>query len=98
MIGVLRALGASRGYVFARVWASVALILSLGSLLGLALGWLGAIAVSLAFQQRTSIELPVAISPSELLLVAAIVVVGLALATVPAALAFRGSVASALRG
>ncbi len=40
-VAVLRALGASRGYVFATVWLTVTVILAAGSLLGLVLGtWL----------------------------------------------------------
>jgi putative ABC transport system permease protein len=94
---VLRALGASRGFVFATVWLSVALMLALASLLGLALGYLAAFAVSRVFAAETSIALPVALSGQELLLVATIVAIGLALATIPAALTYRGSVSAGLR-
>lgn len=98
LLGVLRALGASRGYIFACVWTGVALVLTVGALLGLAIGWLGAVVLSHAFERRTGIALPAAISGQELLLVAAIGVIGLLLAAVPAVLAFRGSAAAALRG
>ncbi|WP_027134481.1 FtsX-like permease family protein [Geminicoccus roseus] len=97
LIGVLRALGASRLFVFATVWLNVALILTLGALLGLALGYGGALLVSLAFESRTSVALPVALGHPEFLLVLAIVLVGLALAAIPAALTYRNSVAAALR-
>jgi putative ABC transport system permease protein len=96
-IAVLRALGASRPFVFVTVWLSVALMLSVGAVLGLGLGYLGAIAVSAAFAARTGVALPVALSWQEMHLVIAIIVIGLALATVPAALAYRGSVSAALR-
>ena len=97
LIAVLRALGASRGFVFATIWLSVALMLALASLLDLALGYLAAFAVSRVFAAETSIALPVALSGQELLLVAPIVAIGLVLATIPAALTYRGSVSAGLR-
>jgi putative ABC transport system permease protein len=97
LVAVLRALGASRGFVFATVWLGVALMLALACLLGLALGYLAAFAVSRVFAAETSIALPVALSGQELLLVATIVAIGLGLATIPAALTYRGSVSAGLR-
>jgi putative ABC transport system permease protein len=96
-IAVLRALGASRLFVFATVWLSVALMLSVGAVLGLGLGYLGALAISALFAAETGVALPVALSWQEIQLVLAIILIGLVLATVPAALAYRGSVAAALR-
>jgi putative ABC transport system permease protein len=98
LIAVLRALGASRLFVFATVWLSVALTLTAGALLGVLVGWAGAHVVSHLFEQRTAIALPVALGRPEMLLVLAIVAIGLTLATIPAALSYRGSVAAALRG
>jgi putative ABC transport system permease protein len=96
-IAVLRALGASRPFVFATVWLNVALMLSVGAVLGVGLGYLGAIAVSAIFASRTGVDLPVALSWQEAELVLGIILIGLVLATIPAALAYRGSVSSALR-
>jgi putative ABC transport system permease protein len=98
LIGVLRALGASRAFVFATVWLDVAVTLVAGALMGILVGWVGAYAVSALFAQRTGISLPVAITTAELRLVALIVIVAMALAAIPAAFAYRGSVAEALRG
>lgn len=97
LIAVLRALGASRGFVFATVWLSVALMLAMASLLGLGLGYVAALVLSRVFAAETSIALPVSLSSSELMLVLAIVVIGLLLATIPAALTYRGSVSAGLR-
>ena len=97
LIGVVRALGASRAFVFATVWLNVALMLVAGAVLGLLVGWVGAYAVSALFAHRTSISLPVALTASELRLVALIVIVAMVLAAIPAARAYRGSVAEALR-
>jgi putative ABC transport system permease protein len=98
LIAVLRALGASRRYIFATVWLSVALMLTIGSLLGLVLGYAAAFGLSRVFASQTAIALHVALSSQEFLLVLAIVAIGLALATIPAALAYRGSVSAELRG
>ena len=62
LIAVLRALGASRRYVFATVWLSVALMLTAGSLLGLVLGYAAAFGLSRVFASQTAIALPVALS------------------------------------
>lgn len=97
LIAVLRALGASRGFVFATVWLTVALMLATASLLGLGLGYVAALALARAFAAETSIALPVSLAGPELLLVLAIVVIGLVLATIPAALIYRGSVSAGLR-
>ena len=97
-IAVLRALGASRGYVFAALWLGVALVLVVGSLLGLVLGYLAARYLSHLFAARTALTLPVTLSASELLLLLAIILVGLLLAMVPAALGYRAPVAANLRG
>lgn len=98
LIGVLRALGASRGFVFATVWLSVAVLLSVAAMVGLGLGYLAALALSRLFAAETSISLPVALGGQELGLVAMIVLAGLLLAALPAILAYRGSVSAALRG
>lgn len=97
LIAVLRALGASRRFVFATVWLSVALMLATASLLGLGLGYVAALALSRVFAAETSITLPVSLAAPELMLVLAIVVIGLLLATIPAALTYRGSVSAGLR-
>jgi putative ABC transport system permease protein len=97
LIAVLRALGASRRFVFATVWLSVAMMLTAGSLFGLMLGYAAALALSRIFAAETAIALPVTLSGQELLLVLAIVVIGLVLATIPAALGYRGSVSAGLR-
>ena len=96
-IAVLRALGASRAYVFATVWLGVALILVAGSLLGLVLGYTAALILSHIFAARTALALPVTLSGPEYLLIVAIIVVGVVLATVPAALGYRQSVSASLR-
>jgi putative ABC transport system permease protein len=75
----------------------VALMLTLGSLLGLFIGYAAAFALSRLFAAETAIELPVALSGQELLLVLAIALIGPLLATIPAALSYRGSVATGLR-
>jgi putative ABC transport system permease protein len=97
LIAVLRALGASRGFVFATVWLAVAAMLVAAALLGTALGWLGAFGLSRLLASESGVALAVRLSADELLLTSTIVAIGLLLATVPAMLSYRGSVSSALR-
>jgi putative ABC transport system permease protein len=98
LIGVVRALGASRAFIFVTVWLDVAVTLVVGAVLGILLGWAGAYAVSAQLAWRTSIALPVAITPAELKLVALIVIIAMALAVIPAIRAYRESIVAALRG
>lgn len=97
LLAVLRALGASRGFVFATVWLGVAALLAAGALLGLGLGRLAAGVLASVAGARTGIALPVTLGAAELRLVAATVAAALALAGVPAALAYRDPVAPGLR-
>ena len=97
LIAVLRALGASRGYVFATVWATVATLLSLGAALGLLLGIATAAIVGRVVEVRSGIAMPLAVSAQEVVLVLTIVAIGLVLATIPAALVYRTSIAATLR-
>lgn len=96
-LAVLRALGASRMFVFATVWLQVMVMVVGGAVLGLALGAAGAFALSEILRQRTGITLPVAITAQELALALAIIAVGGVLAVIPAWSAYRQSVATALR-
>ena len=97
LIGTLRALGASRRFVFAAIWLNVALLLAAGAISGLGLGWAAAWALSVVVEARTSLALPVVVARSEFLLVAAVIVIGTGLAALPAWLSYRNSVATALK-
>jgi len=97
LFGVLRALGASRAYIFAAVWLHATCIIAAGGLLGLALGWQTAAIVSHIVRVRTGLTLLTAVSAPELRLVVWLVLAGSAAALVPAWRAHRQSVASLLR-
>ncbi|WP_319773356.1 ABC transporter permease [Breoghania sp.] len=94
---ILRALGAPRAFIFLTIWSYVALIVTLGAMAGLALGMGLAGIVSTAFTAETGIALQASLGGPELALVAAIIVIGMAVATVPAALLYRKPVIDALR-
>ncbi len=96
-LAVLRALGAPRQFVFLTIWLDVALTLSLGAGLGLLLGYGAAWLLAQVFGQQTALALPVTLGWNELRLVAAVIIAGLVLAALPAALTYRRSVAHALR-
>jgi putative ABC transport system permease protein len=96
-LGILRALGASRAYVFAVVWLHVMLLVGSGAMLGLVLGWLGALGISLGLAARTGLSLPVGIGQPELTLVAALMLAGAALAALPAWRCYRHPASTLLR-
>jgi putative ABC transport system permease protein len=97
LFGVLRALGASRAYVVAAVWLQVSLVLVAGGLVGLGLGWLGAMFISGLVHARTGLALAPAVAGPEVSLVLGLVVGGALIAVLPAWRAHRHPVASLLR-
>ena len=96
-LAVLRALGASRAYVFAAVWVYVSLLVAVGAALGLAVGWCAALGFSTLLRARTGLALPVGLSGHEVAMAGALVIVGAALALIPAGLSYRQPVAAGLK-
>ncbi|MBM3506924.1 MAG: ABC transporter permease [Alphaproteobacteria bacterium] len=96
-IAVLRAMGASQGYIFLTVWLNVTLMIAAGAALGLLVGWGTAKLLSAVFAQSTGLLLPVRLSLQEYALVATIIAIGLVLAAIPSLLTYRQSVSAALR-
>ena len=96
-LGILRALGASRAYVFSAIWLHVTLLVGVGAVLGLLLGWLGAWGISRALAARTGLALPVAIAPPELTLVGGLIVIGAVFALLPAWRCYRRPASVLLR-
>ncbi len=96
-IAVLRAMGASQGYIFLTVWLNVTLMIAIGAVLGLFVGWGTAEVLSAVFAGRTGLLLPVSLSFQEYALVATIVAIGVVLAAIPSLLTYRQSVSAALR-
>jgi len=94
---VLRALGATRAYVFAVAWSYVTLLIVAGSLLGLIMGAGASWAVSAYLEGRTGIAIPVTVSWQEVQLVLLLIGGGALLAIVPALAIYRQPVAEALR-
>jgi putative ABC transport system permease protein len=93
---VLRALGAPRLYIFLCVWTQIAVVATLGALIGLALGAGAAVLVSRLITQATGVVLPARIGPDELLLVGGMIIFGLIVATIPALISYRRSAIQAL--
>ncbi len=94
---VLRALGASRAFVFVAIWVAVGVVLLAGGMLGLLLGYGATWIASSALGARYGVALPVRFAGQDVALAAGVVAVGLAFAALPAWLAWREPVASGLR-
>ena len=94
---VLRALGATRGYVFLIAWAYVTILIVSGAVLGLVLGAGASYGVSFYLEQRSGIAVPVSLSWQELQFVVLLVVAGAGLAVLPAVAVYRQPVVEALR-
>lgn len=93
---VLRALGATRGYVFAVAWTYVVLLILSGAVCGVVLGGALAWGISTYLSAQTGVTMPVSLSWQEVQFVVVLVGVGALLAALPAAAVYRRSVASAL--
>jgi putative ABC transport system permease protein len=96
-LAVLRALGASRSFVFALVWCQVMIMIAAGALIGLGIGWVGAQAISRIVEARTGLAIAATIARPELVMVLALVLVGALLAVVPGIFSYRRSVSEGLR-
>lgn len=94
---VLRAIGASPGFVLGALWLEIGVVLSAGVAGGLGLGWLGAHIVAGPVGRAGGLELAPVLGRPELLLVLAVLAGGLVAAAVPTMLGARGSVGAALK-
>ena len=95
---VLRALGASRAYIFAVVWTFSFTLVAAGSVIGLVVAAIICGLVSGFFERATGIALDSPIGRTEFVLAASISALGALAAVAPAALLYRGPVVEALRG
>lgn len=94
---VLRALGASRGYVFGSIWLFASGIVVIGVLVGIGLGFGIAGYASSFIARLTGVSLSATLGQDEFVLAGIGAILGVALATLPAAMLYRGSVAQLLR-
>ncbi|MCW5714835.1 MAG: FtsX-like permease family protein [Bauldia sp.] len=94
---VLRALGASRTYVFAVAWSFGFGLIALGSVLGLAVAAALSGTVSSLLSEASGIALSSSIGWTEVSLALALAAAGALLALLPAALLYRRPVVEALR-
>ncbi len=97
-IGALRAFGAPRAVVCAIVWLEVFAILGVGLLAGFAIGFAAARIIADRLAAASGLVLPVAFATADAGVLVTLLLIGAAVALIPAALAYRQSPASALRG
>ncbi len=97
-IGLLRALGAGKGYIFLTLWLQTALVFTAAVLFGAALGWVGVQALTSSLTSQIGMTMTVQWSLSETLLLGLFWVVGLAGALVPAVAGYRKSVRQSVLG
>ena len=94
---VLRALGASAGYVMLVAWLGVVTLILMGCLAGLAFGGGASVAISAVLAGRTGLVVVALPGWPEVWFVAGLFGVGCVMALVPAVLAGRAPVAAGLR-
>jgi len=80
----LRAIGAPRLYIFLIAWGFVAVLFTLGTILGLGVGYLLSLVVSRIIEARIGIALSPAIGQAEIMLALSIWALGLVIALLPA--------------
>lgn len=96
-LGVLRALGAPRIYIFLSVWIHIVAMVTIGSVTGLFLGWGVAGLLSRIIGGETGLVLPVTLTGQEVVLVLVLISVGMLLASIPSLKVYRQSVSDVLR-
>ena len=96
-LALLRALGASRTFIFLGIWLHVGSMVLVGVLLGLALGWVGALALSWGFAQQSGLFLPVQLAWPEFRMALLLIGSGAILGILPGWSAYRKSVREALQ-
>jgi putative ABC transport system permease protein len=94
---VLRALGASRFYIFAVVWTGVTAMVAIGAILGLGLGYGVAQILSAIISRETGIAISAGLGRPEFVLAGSLMLLGGVVALVPAALVHRQPVVDLLR-
>ena len=77
--------------------SNVTLMIAVGAVLGLGVGWATARLLSSVFAGQTGLSLPVSLGAQEYGLVAVIIGIGVLLAAIPSLLTYRAPVSSALR-
>ena len=93
---VLRAIGASRAYVFCVVWIEVALLIAAGAALGLLIGFAASVALSAWLEAQTGFAMPASVGAAEAALLGGLLLAGALTAALPAWLAFRRPIAEGL--
>ncbi|SDH72851.1 FtsX-like permease family protein [Propionivibrio dicarboxylicus] len=93
---ILRAIGASRLYVFYVVWGEVVMLIGCGALVGMAMGYGVSTLLAACLQAQTGFVMPVSLGAPEALLVGGLLLAGALIAVLPAWLAFRRSIAQGL--
>jgi putative ABC transport system permease protein len=96
-LGVLRALGASRGFVFSILWGHVGVIVVLGVVIGIALGVAATLLVGELASERTGIDIALQLSFSDIGKAALLPAIAILAASIPAWLLGRQTVISQLR-
>jgi putative ABC transport system permease protein len=95
---VLRAIGASRAYVFCAIWIEVALLIGAGAILGVSLGYAAAVALSAYLQGQTGFAMPASLGAEEFVLAGSLVLAGALFAILPAWQVFRRPILAGLTG
>lgn len=96
-LGLLRAIGAPRRFIFAVVWGYAASLLVCGSVLGVGFGLAASEVLGAIVASRTYIAVPTGLGWVEIHLVATFVAATSVLSLMPAVFALRGSILSAIR-
>lgn len=81
---VLRAIGASPGFLFLALWMELGIVLAAGVIAGIGLGWAAAASAGAALGSAAGLHISVTLSWADAALAAAVLAGGLVAAAVPA--------------
>lgn len=94
---VLRAVGAPPGFIVAALWLELGVVLAVGVLGGMGLGWAAAAAAGSALGRTAGLSVNVALGGAEIGLAVAVLLGGLFAAAIPAVLSGRTAPGAALK-
>ena len=95
---VLRAIGASPGYILAALWMELGTILAAAVVLGTLLGWVAARIAATVLGRAAGLSMTVSLGWDEVMLAGAILAAGLVAAAAPALLGLRAAPGALLKG
>lgn len=94
---LLRALGASRKYIFALVWLNTLILITSGVILGLFVGWLASGIISTILQAQSGIVMQAKITLAEFTKILILIIAGALFSLIPSVMSYKQAISTSLK-